>query len=173
MMHDSSSLQQVVVMCSPSLCFLCAGYEKLKMYGFYIHACIDGGSNFAPYAIVALDKTASTLFNAYHEATAAFEHPLRLRADMCFEAVRIGQDMIDVRGPGAYLTGPSTANQVSFHRATSLHRVELCIIALGAQYNLIMFLQRIERFWNNVWSHVASYFKGLFQYMERCGVLNR
>ena len=48
-----------------------AGYEKLKMYRFYIYACIDGGSNFAVYAIVALDKISSTLFNAFHEATAA------------------------------------------------------------------------------------------------------
>lgn len=81
------------------------------MYGFYIHACIDGGSNVATYAIVALNKTASSLFDAFHEATTALGHPLRLRADMCFEATRIGQDMIDVRGPGAYLTGPSSANQ--------------------------------------------------------------
>ena len=29
-------------MCSLSLCFLCAGFEIPKMYGFYIHACIDG-----------------------------------------------------------------------------------------------------------------------------------
>lgn len=144
MMHGSSSWWRVVVLCSPSLCFVCAGYEKLKMYGFYIHACIDGGSNFAPYAIDALDKSASTLFNAYHEATNAFDHPLRLRADMCFEAVRIGQDMIDVCGPGAYLTGPSTANQVSFHVAASLHRVELCTIAYRAQYDLIMFCSALR-----------------------------
>ena len=172
MMHGSSSLWRVVVLCSPSLCFVCAGYEKLNMYGFYIYACIDGASNFAPYAIVALDKSASTLFNAYHEAINAFEHPLHLRADTCFEAVRIEQDMIVVRGPGAYLTGPSIANQVSFHVAASLHRVELCTIAFRAGYDLIIFCRAL-RFWNNVWSHLASYFKGLFQYMERCGVLNR
>ena len=38
-----------------------AGYEKLKPYGFYIHAGIDGGSNFVVYATVALNKEAASL----------------------------------------------------------------------------------------------------------------
>ena len=40
---------------------LSAGYEKLKMCGFLIHACIDGGANFVVYATVALDKSGLTL----------------------------------------------------------------------------------------------------------------
>ncbi len=117
------------------------------MYGFYIHACIDGGSSFAPYAIVALDKTASTLFNAYHEATTAFERPLRPRADMCFKAARIGQDMIDVRGPGAYLTGLTTANQLTFHRAVSLYNRKqgLCHACQMTEWNRSVYI--VHSFW--------------------------
>ena len=173
--HDAWQLI-FVAGCSVMLPFLMlsvCGLRESKNVWLYIHACIDGGSNFAPYAIVALDKSASTLCNAYHEATIAFEHPLRPRADMCFEAVRIRQDMIDVR-PGAYLTGPSTANQVSVHVAACLHRVELCTIAFRAQYNLIHFCTalRDSGTMRAMW-RPTSYFKGLVQYMERCGVLNR
>lgn len=90
----------------------CAAYEKLKMYGFYLHGGIDGGSNFVVYMTVALNKTAASLFRGYQQAIEAFGRPLRLRADMCFEATRIGQDIMDHRGPQSYLVGPSTANQV-------------------------------------------------------------
>lgn len=82
------------------------------MYGIYIHACIDGGSNFAVYGTVALDKSSSTLLSVFDEAVEKFGYPWRLRADMCFEATAVGQRMIDERGPGGFLTGPSTANQV-------------------------------------------------------------
>lgn len=90
----------------------CAGYEKLKMYGFYVHGGIDGGSRFVVYAVLALNKKGTTLRDAFDEATTAYGFPLRLRADMAFEATFVGQRMIDARGQGAYLTGPSTANQV-------------------------------------------------------------
>lgn len=82
------------------------------MYGFWVHACIDSGSNFVVYAVLALNKQGATLRDAFDAATAAYGYPLRLRADMAFEATFVGQRMIDERGPGAYLTGPSTANQV-------------------------------------------------------------
>lgn len=81
------------------------------MYGFYVHGCIDGGSNFVVYVVLALDKRGVTLQNAFDSATSAYGYPLRLRADMAFEALLVGQRMLDERGPGAYLTGPSTANQ--------------------------------------------------------------
>lgn len=89
-----------------------AGYEKLKPYGFTVHAGIDGGSNYIVYATLALNKNAESLFEGYRQAVAAYGRPLRLRADMAFEALPIGQDMLDYRGPGTYLTGPSTHNQV-------------------------------------------------------------
>ena len=91
-----------------------AGYEKLKPYGFYIHAGIDGGSNFVVYATVALNKEAASLMAGYNDAVAQYGRPLRLRADMCFEAASgIGADMIAHRGQASYLVGPSTANQAS------------------------------------------------------------
>jgi len=63
---------------------------------------------------------------------------------MCFEAAAlIGADMIHHRGESSYIVGPSVANQ------------------------------RIENHWNQIWSKFASYFKGLFQQMERDGDLDR
>ena len=64
------------------------------------------------YATVALNKASATLLKSFDQATAAFGYPLRLRADMCFEAVPVGQRMVDMRGPEGFLTGPFTANQV-------------------------------------------------------------
>lgn len=89
------------------------GYEKLKMYGLYVHAGIDGGSNLFLYVVVATDKRAATLFTGYSSAVACFGRPVALRADMAFEATPIGQDMLDHVGVGSYLCGPSTANQVA------------------------------------------------------------
>ncbi|KAK9819596.1 hypothetical protein WJX72_000124 [[Myrmecia] bisecta] len=86
-------------------------YEKLKPYGFYVHGGIDGGSNFVVYMTVALNKKSATLFEGYQQAINLFGRPLRLRADMCFEALAIGQDMVDHRGPQGFIAGPSTANQ--------------------------------------------------------------
>jgi hypothetical protein len=95
--------------------FLSTAYKKLKPYGFYIHGGIDGGSNFVVYARVATCKNAAALYKGYRQAVQAYGRPLRLRADMAFEAaVGIGADMNDHRGDRAYLVGPSTANQVRF-----------------------------------------------------------
>ena len=47
-------------------------------------------------------------------------YPLCLRADMAFEATFVGQRMLDERGPGSFITGPSTANQVSIFQAAYL-----------------------------------------------------
>ncbi|KAK9807582.1 hypothetical protein WJX72_003361 [[Myrmecia] bisecta] len=85
----------------------------------------------------------TTLLEGYHQAVSLFGRPLRLRADMCLEVLPIGQDMLDHRGAGAFIAGPSTANQ------------------------------RIENFWNYMWSHWARFYKQLFQDMERAGTLDR
>lgn len=90
-----------------------AAYEKLVMYGVYVHCGIDGGSNFIVYAVVDVNKRAETLWRGYSEAVANFGRPAMLRADMAFEAQPIGQDMLNHRGPGTYISGPSTSNQVT------------------------------------------------------------
>jgi hypothetical protein len=86
--------------------------RKAARLGIFIHGCIDGGSNYVVYMTVALNKSAAALLHGFERAVADFGYPLRLRADMALEAQGIGQRMLDVRGAGAYLTGPSTANQV-------------------------------------------------------------
>jgi hypothetical protein len=83
-------------------------------YGFHVHAAVDGGSNFVVYATLALNKDASSLYAGYEQAVRAFgSRPLKVRADMCWEAAAmVGADIIEARGRQAYLVGPSTANQV-------------------------------------------------------------
>lgn len=83
------------------------------MYGFLVHGCIDGGSNFCVYATLALNKRGSTLRDAFDKAVDEYGYPLRMRAGMCFEATFVGQRMLDERSEGSIITGPSTANQVS------------------------------------------------------------
>ena len=67
----------------------------MKPYGFYVHGGIDGESNYAVYMVLALNKEASSLYAGYSDAISAWGHPVKLRADMCFEAAAmIGADMI-------------------------------------------------------------------------------
>ena len=113
--------------------FVLLGHEKLKMYGFYVHGCIDGGSNFVVYVVLALDKKGVTLQNAFDSAASAYGFPLCLRADMAFEALLVGQRILDDHGPGAYLTGPSTANQVrlfALKLKSTLHAIVCRLIAV-------------------------------------------
>ncbi|KAL3146331.1 hypothetical protein ABBQ32_003023 [Trebouxia sp. C0010 RCD-2024] len=84
-----------------------------------------------------------TLRDVFDQAVTAYGYPLRMRADMAFEATFVGQRMLDERDEGSFITGPSTANQ------------------------------RIEVFWKHIWAHFTSYFKGLFQNMEMAGILER
>ena len=97
-----------------------AGYEKLKPYGFLVHGCIDGGSNFVVYATVALDKSRPTLLKEFEAVTAKFGLPQRLRSDMALEAAFAGQHMWEEHGPESYMVGRSTVNQVALcHYRTS------------------------------------------------------
>lgn len=86
-------------------------YEKLKMFGFYVHTGIDGGANFIVYITVSTNKSATELFRGYAQAVNCFRRPDFLRCDMAYEAGLIGQDMLDHMGPGSFLVGPSTTNQ--------------------------------------------------------------
>lgn len=95
------------------------------------------------WAQLALNKQSNSVFMGYARAIDLYGRPMRVRADMAFEAQGIGQDMLDHRGPGSYLTGPSTQNQ------------------------------RIENYWNFVWAHWAYYYKGQFQVLENFRVLDR
>jgi hypothetical protein len=109
--------------------------------------------------------------SGFAQAVEAYGWPLRLRADMCFEAMQIGQAMIDRRGAGAYLAGPSTANQVS----KEIVGTSSCSkTSLNPVYDLAAFVwQRIENYWNFMWSHYASWIKQLFQSLEQQGQLDR
>ena len=64
-------------------------------------------------AIVCLrPQTFAALKAGFDAAVYKFDFPEKLRADMAWETQAIGQAMLDARGAGTYLTGPSTANQV-------------------------------------------------------------
>ena len=89
-----------------------AGYEKLKMFGFSVHAAIDGGSNFIVYATLALNKQAQSLFLGYQSAVKRYGRPSLVHSDMAQEALAIGNDMEAHVGPGTHLRGMSVHNQV-------------------------------------------------------------
>ena len=59
-------------------CCLTAGYEKLKMYGLYVHGCIDGGSNFVVYAVLGILQNARVAISACYVDTVPLQiggHP--------------------------------------------------------------------------------------------------
>lgn len=90
----------------------CAGYAKLELAGIWVHACVDGGTNYVLWATVATNKSAQTLFYGYSQAVQRFGRPKLVRADHAREANMIGEDMVRVRGPGSYVIGASVHNQV-------------------------------------------------------------
>ncbi|DBA81330.1 TPA: hypothetical protein ACH3X2_006938 [Trebouxia sp. C0005] len=133
------------------------GYEKLKPYGFLVHGCIDGGSNFVVYATVALDKSRPTLLKEFEAVTAKFGLPQRLRSDMALEAAFAGQHMWEEHGPESYMVGRSTVNQ---DVGPVTHRIEQAAQLTPHCHCL----QRIENFWNWVWRSWAADFKRLFHH---------
>ena len=74
------------------------------MYGFLVHGCIDGGPNYCVYATLAFNKQGSTLRDVFDKAVGEYGYPLRMRADMVFEATFVGQRMLDERGAGSFIT---------------------------------------------------------------------
>ena len=46
-------------------------------------------------------------------------------------------------------------------------------IDMVREFAVVAWLLRIERFWNNVWSHLASYCKGSFLNIKQCMILDR
>lgn len=87
-----------------------AGYEELKPFGFSVHAGIDGGSNYIVYATLALNNSAESVSEGYKQAIQAYGRPLRVRADLAFEGLPTGQDMLDHRG----ISAKGTAHRVLY-----------------------------------------------------------
>lgn len=118
-------------------------YDKLRLYGFYIHGAIDGGTKMMMSTTVSMNKSTDSISFNFHAAVHRYGFPMRVRADMAFEARGVGADMLRARGEGAYLVGPSTANQP------------------------------IENYWNQMYRHVAHFYRNLFATMELHGILDR
>lgn len=92
-----------------------AAYDKLAMYGFRVHAGIDGASHYVLWAEVAADKTSDTIYKLFASAVQKFGLPLRVRSDFASEHTLIRQHMEAAR-PNAprnpFLVGSLVHNQV-------------------------------------------------------------
>ncbi|CAH0381428.1 unnamed protein product [Bemisia tabaci] len=121
------------------------GNEKPKMFGVYIHGCVDGHSRYPIYLYAANNKRATTPFKVFYEAALKYGLPRFLRIDEGTENVKFAEFM-EVNGQAldrqqSVFTGPSTKNV------------------------------RIERFWGEV-NDVTKPFKDLFKSIENEGILD-
>ena len=66
----------------------------------------------------------AVLRDRFDEAVQEYGYPLGLRADMAFGATYVGQRMLDERGQGAFINGPSNANQASCLKSSMLFNIE-------------------------------------------------
>uniref|UniRef100_T1IHC8 Integrase catalytic domain-containing protein n=1 Tax=Strigamia maritima TaxID=126957 RepID=T1IHC8_STRMM len=57
------------------------GNEKLKMWGIYIHGCIDGYSRFPLHIKVSTNKRSTTVLNFFLESIHKYGIPSRVRVD--------------------------------------------------------------------------------------------
>ena len=96
----------------------CAGSDKLGIYGFNIHACIDLGSTFAVYAAVAQDKNPDSQLNLFQCQTflkclTVFGHPTVVHTRVLDGAEDIAEEIEWQCGRDSFIAGPhNTASQV-------------------------------------------------------------
>lgn len=120
------------------------GNEKLKLWGFYIHGCVDGHSRLLIYSVVCSNKRQATVAALWTNAVAEFGWPSRARGDFGTENNEVERMMIAHWGEAhrAYIRG------------RSLHNV------------------RIERTWRDVRKDALETFRQIFMYLESCGLLD-
>lgn len=106
----------------PNYCWHADGYDKLKPYGFHIHACIDGYSRRVLWLSVNRTNNNPTVIAGYFLQSAEVYHgcPVLPRTDRGTENTvmaamqfylfrRNGND--ELASGGAHCYGPSTSNQ--------------------------------------------------------------
>lgn len=120
------------------------GNHKIIRYNLVIHGGIDGFSRLITYLKCSNNNTASTVLEAFEEATRIYGIPSRVRSDKGGENVDVWDYMTYMRGDGraSYITGSSVHNT------------------------------RIERLWRDVYSSVTSTFAIVFDTMEANEVLD-
>ena len=123
----------------PRSLYHCDAHEKLaKIWGIWIHLCIEGYSRKIIYLKVSTDKLASTVGEIFVEACNDLGWASRVRWDKGSENAEAIEEQIKMKGPGrgSALTGVSTKN---------------C---------------RAEYIWPYVKKHIVTYFRALFIGME-------
>lgn len=84
----------------------CAGSDRLSMYGFHIHACIDCGSAFTVYAASDLNPEPDTMFDLFTEALSVFGHPTVVHTQELHGAEDICEEIEWQCGHDKFITGP-------------------------------------------------------------------
>jgi len=119
------------------------GHEKLRRWGFYVYAGIDGFSRFITFAQLAVSKRSQGILEGFLAGVGTYGYPCRVRTDRSWEWDQLAINMIQFWGDtSVFLAGPSTSNQ------------------------------RIESFWNFLFPHVISFYKELFENLELIEVLD-
>jgi hypothetical protein len=128
------------------------GHEKIaKLWGIWIHGCIDGYSRYIVYLVAASDKLATTVRDIFVEACDREGWPSRGRWDKGSENRLAILALIDHHYDEAR---PETLTRGS---AITGRSVQNC---------------RIEYLWRFVKTHVSSKFRATFFEMQRRGLLN-
>ena len=103
----------------------CAGSDKLGMYGFNIHACIDLGSSFAVYATVDVNKNPDAQLSLFNRGLTVFGYPTVVHTRVLDGAESICEEAEWECGHDSYIFGPhNLATQVDLW-ARKTH--DLCV----------------------------------------------
>jgi AraC-like DNA-binding protein len=144
--RKAAAMRYVYSVGGPRSLYHCDAHEKLaKLWGIWIHVCIDGYSRYIIYLKVTTDKASETVRQIFVEGCNEHGWASRCRWDKGTENVGAAAEQIFRMGTGrgSALTGRSSLN---------------C---------------RAEYIWAFVKVHISSYFRDLFFRMERDGLFSR
>jgi hypothetical protein len=142
---EAAKTQYVYNVAGPRSCYHCDAHEKLaKIWGFWVHLCIDGYSRRLIYLSVKTDKFAETVRKIYHEACEANGWPARCRWDKGSE------------------NAGAIAEQLAHHAAKGGDSWRGCALTGRSSQNC-----RAEYIWNFFKRHVSQPYRELFFKMMR------
>lgn len=141
------------------------GNEKLRLWGFYVHGCVDGFSRLIVYLGVSTNKKASTVTGMFKLAIGELGAPSQVRGDFGTENNGVEKLMQELRGVlhRPYIRGKSVALHQHSVKLIGTHKPR----SIRSLHNI-----RIERMWRDVRKDCLEMFRQTFRYLEHAGLLN-
>lgn len=138
------------------------GNEKLRMWGFYVHGCVDGHSRLIVYMQCRSNKTAATVEACFRTAVQEYGWPSRVRGDYGTENNSVEDRMIQHWGEehNAFLRG-----LYALSTDTTVYRL---MTVIRSMHNV-----RMERCWRDSRKGVFETFRQIFFHLESVGLLER